>query len=105
MSVKLLTEQHLVFLSLKGDCIGWSESTLVKIPHCWKSHVMAQLLWSIRTKRTDVNIHLNHTERVYMSYIFLIYIKLLEFHYVTVTNSYTCVDPAADRGSGPFPEK
>ena len=43
MSVKLLTENHLEFQSLKGDCTGWSESTLVKMPHCWKSHVAAQL--------------------------------------------------------------
>ena len=40
-SVKVLTEQHLEFLSLKGDCTGSSESTLVKMPHCWKSHVVA----------------------------------------------------------------
>ena len=43
MTVKLLTEQHLEFLSLKGGCAGWSKSTLVKMPHCWKSHVTAQL--------------------------------------------------------------
>ena len=41
MSVSLLTEHHLDFLSLKGGCTGSSESTLVKIPHCWKSHVAA----------------------------------------------------------------
>ena len=43
MTVKLLTEHHLEFLCLKGGCTGWSESTLVKMPHCWKSHVTAQL--------------------------------------------------------------
>ena len=43
MTFKLLTEQHLQFLSLKGGCTGSSESTLVKVPHCWKSHVPAQL--------------------------------------------------------------
>ena len=43
MSVKLLTEQNLEFLSLKGVCTGSSESTLVKMPHCWKSHVVARL--------------------------------------------------------------
>ena len=43
MSVKLLTENDLQFLSLKGGCSDLSESTLVKIPHCWKSHVTAQL--------------------------------------------------------------
>ena len=43
MNVELLAEQHLEFLSFKGGCTGWSESTLVKMPHCWKSHVMAHL--------------------------------------------------------------
>ena len=43
MTVKLLTEHHLEFLCLTGGCTGWSESTLVKIPHCWKSCVVAQL--------------------------------------------------------------
>ena len=41
MTVKLLTEHNLEFLSLKGGCTGLSESTLVKMPHCWKSHVVA----------------------------------------------------------------
>ena len=41
MSLTLRTEHHLEFLSIKGGCIGSSESTLVKIPHCWKAHVMA----------------------------------------------------------------
>ena len=44
MSVKLLTEHRLEFVSLKGGCTGSSESTLVKMPHCWKSHVVAQFL-------------------------------------------------------------
>ena len=43
MSVKLLTEHHLEFLSLKGGCTGSSESKLVKMSHHWKSHVIAQL--------------------------------------------------------------
>ena len=29
---------------LKGGCTGSSESTLVKMPHCWKSHVVAQII-------------------------------------------------------------
>ena len=41
MSIKLLTEHHLEFLSLKGGCTGLSECTLVKMPHCWKSNVVA----------------------------------------------------------------
>ena len=43
MNIKLLTEHYFAFLSLKGRCIGSSESTLVKMPHCWKSHVTAQI--------------------------------------------------------------
>ena len=42
--VKLLTEHNLEFLSLKGGCRGSSESTLVKMPHCWKSHAGAHFL-------------------------------------------------------------
>ena len=43
MIVKLLTEHNLEFLSLKGGCTGTSESTLVKMPHSWKSHVVAHI--------------------------------------------------------------
>ena len=43
MTVKLLTEHHLEFLCLKGGCKGLSESTLVKMSNCWKSHVAAHL--------------------------------------------------------------
>ena len=41
MSVKLLTEHHLEFISLTGDFTGLSESIHVKMPHCWKSRVAA----------------------------------------------------------------
>ena len=41
MIVKLLTEHHLEFLSFKG---GSSESTHVKMPHCWKSHALARMV-------------------------------------------------------------
>ena len=43
MIVKLLTEHHLEFLSLKEGCRGSSESTLVKMSNCWKYHAAAQL--------------------------------------------------------------
>ena len=43
MTLKLLTEHRLEILSLKGGCTGSSESTLVKMPHCWKSHDAAQI--------------------------------------------------------------
>ena len=47
MSDKLLTEHHLEFLSLKGRLTGSPESTLVKMPHCWKSHVAVHCLEKI----------------------------------------------------------
>ena len=64
MSVKLLTEHHFEFLSLKGGCMGLSESiiyhhiiirflinmlsTLVKRPHSWKSYVPAHFTSSFK---------------------------------------------------------
>ena len=42
---KLLTEHHLEFLSLKGGYRGSSESTLFKMPHGWKSHAMAHIMF------------------------------------------------------------
>ena len=42
MSVKRLTEHHLEFLSLKG---GLSESKLVKMLNCWKSHGTAHMIF------------------------------------------------------------
>ena len=53
MCVKLLTAHYLDFLSLKGVGTGLSESTLVKMPHCWKSHATPQLYdrpWEIKYK-------------------------------------------------------
>ena len=43
LSVKLLTEYLLEALSLKGGCTCSSESTLVKMPHCWKSNATTHL--------------------------------------------------------------
>ena len=54
MALRLLTEQHLEFLSLKGGCTGKSESTLVKTPHCWKS-------------RVALKCHIVHTKRPFFS--------------------------------------
>ena len=49
MIVKLLTEYHLGLVSLKGGCTGSFETTLVKMPHCWKSHVTTQMIQMILT--------------------------------------------------------
>ena len=43
MILKILTEHHLEFLSLRGGCRGSFESTLVKMSNCSKSHAAAHL--------------------------------------------------------------
>ena len=43
LAIRRLTEHHLQLLSLTSGCTGSSASTLVKIPHCLESHVMAQM--------------------------------------------------------------
>ena len=43
-----MTEYHLEFISLKGGFTGSLESTVVKMSHCWKSHVAAHLCLNIR---------------------------------------------------------
>ena len=72
MIVKLLTEHHLEFLSLKGGCRGSSESTLVKMSNCWKSHAAAHFVLLFSSK---VNViqrlkmgWVTHNEKIGMYY-------------------------------------
>ena len=58
MSIKLLTEPHLGFLTLKGGCTGLSESIHVKMPHCWKSHVAAHCYYDERWQCSNGPEHL-----------------------------------------------
>ena len=67
MSVKQLTEQLSEFLSLKGGCTGSSESTLVKMPHCWKSHVAAHFLYN-RIRDTNVKCKGDGTTSLWRRY-------------------------------------
>ena len=53
MTVKLLTEHHLEFLSLKRGCTGLSESTLAKMPH-----IAAQLLLVFNEGKRNVKYSL-----------------------------------------------
>ena len=57
MIVKLLTELHLEFLSLKGGCRCLSESTLVKMSNCWKCHAAAQHMFWLRNKKNNFLLH------------------------------------------------
>ena len=58
MSVKLLTEPRLEFVSLKGGCTGSSESTLVRMPHCYDILALSRCVryagnFHISKKRTN----------------------------------------------------
>ena len=79
MIVKLLTKHHLEFLSFKGGCTGSSESSLVKMPHCLKSHVAANIVLKIkgmkcmalnifRIKGIFIKLH-TRKSRYYIKYI------------------------------------
>ena len=52
MTVHLLTKLHFELLSLKVGCTGSSESTLAKMPHCWKSHVTAHYIVTCTNRET-----------------------------------------------------
>ena len=71
MIVKLLTEHHFEFLSLKGGCRGSSETTLVKMPHFWKSHALAQIF---NTHFFLIILSPYHFQFYYSSVVFFIFI-------------------------------
>ena len=56
MTVKLLTEHHLEFISLKGSSTGSFETTLGKMPHCWKSHVTAHIIFQMPNLFQIINV-------------------------------------------------
>ena len=69
MTVKQLTEHLLEFLSVKGGGTGSSESSLVKITHCWKSHVTAPIIFhSFLMGFVADKIHANHLKAVQRSH-------------------------------------
>ena len=51
MTVKLLTEQHLEFLSLTRDCIGLSESIYVKC-HIVRNHMSRLIFFLLRAQQS-----------------------------------------------------
>ena len=59
MNFKLLSDKHLGFLSLKGGCTGSSESTLVKMPQCWK-WLICDLIVGVPYAASDNDLDLCH---------------------------------------------
>ena len=85
ITLRLLIEHHLEFLSLKG-CTGSCESTLVKMPHCWKSHVAAHLVCHFRGS-FDANLKKDHNQNCFLrkktQISLLLRIKITNLHYIT----------------------
>ena len=97
ISVQLLTEHHLEFLSIKGGCTGSSQSTLVKMPHCWKSHVTAQLcfFWpSIRQRKAQfldlISVHQIRIHNKNLSSFWVIEFFCQITDRQTIRRSYKC---------------
>ena len=70
MIVKLLTGYLLESLSLTRSCPGLSESTLVKIPHCWKSQVTAYFLYRYIRETSHATLVATIFEESILFYIF-----------------------------------
>ena len=96
MTVKLLTEHHLEFLSLKGGCIGSSKSTLVKMSNCWKSHAAAHMVliyirdaFQTSPSSAEDNIESSHSDLVswcrYRKSPVTTFFYFFLCHYVSVT--------------------
>ena len=79
MTVKLLTEHHLEVLSLREGCTGSSESTLVKMSHCWKSHVPG----------SNINLNFTNSQDIYLSN-FLSMRKIMTNMQMAAMLTYVC---------------
>ena len=69
MNVKLLTKYHLEFLSLKGGCTVSSEFNLVKMPHCWKSHVTAHMSFDMHETQYGPSQHIKIVQDVIVCFV------------------------------------
>ena len=83
MIVKLLTEHHLDFLSLKRGRRSSSQSKLVKISNCWKSHAELDCMKSlleilvfialVSSQGADEAVHLRSLVRAFADSIHIIW--------------------------------
>ena len=80
MSVKLLNDHHLEFLSFKGGCTGWSESTLVKC-HIDANH-MPRLIYT--SNKTFFSLLSGPEEQALQSIILEREVIHLEYYYICI---------------------
>ena len=65
-------------------CIGSSESTLVKIPHCWKSHATAHLIFSAEIILSLITLLLfSFTVLSFNLFLFFFYLQTLPSSFQT----------------------
>ena len=81
VTCKQLTEHNLEILLLKGGCTSSSESTLVKMSHCWKSHVAAQIS-SQRQKDTQADLPLRISKYDFLDDLSSVVLSFLSFLYL-----------------------
>ena len=94
MSVKLLTEHHLTFPSLKVGCTGSSECTFVKMPHCWESHVRAQLFMNTYPDKTDQDVLRGPRHKLVVSVTAIkLYLPLIR--YIKILSGVISVDQSS----------
>ena len=89
-----MTEDHVEFLSLIGGSTGSSESTAVKMPHCWKSHVRAQLFMNTYPDKTDQDVLRDRRHKLDVSVTAIkLYLPLIR--YIKILSSVISVDQSA----------
>ena len=79
-TVKLLTKHHFKFICLTGGCTGLSESTLVKMPHCCKSHVAAQRFKHQSKPCLLTFLHVNSVGSIFISIEILLNLHVMKFY-------------------------
>ena len=57
--------------TITGDCPGSSESTHVKMPHCWKSHVTAQFILTTVLQRLHSKTCVKRPLKIHKTEIFM----------------------------------
>ena len=107
MNIKLLIEHHSEFLSLKGGCTVSSASTLVKMPHCWKSHVTAHLqIFQVNSHSGElkkvsnelIKVHTGELRTSISGYLMILCERIQKLSMITkinVPHSHTADQPTA----------
>ena len=92
MIVKLLTEHHFEFLSLKGGYRGSAESTRVNMSICWKSHALAHLKVPGTIWHDQIYSTTKETHQSFIGAIMENRIKKWKYIYTIFLNNQLCIN-------------